>query len=419
MKIAVFGNTAAAHQISQRLLDCTNVETVYHLGAPQVGSTSSKYIKLLPEVDKSDSPEAMSKIIPAVESLDVDLIIPITNPFQLWTRFHDAVKDTPALLPSREIGLLEWSKIEGKKLLKKLNIPTADYHELSLTDVVQKFFEFKRPFVLKFDQDWRAGLQTVIVTDNNVDEEYSNLTNEETSHRFLDCFGEFVNQKFIVEEYIEGTAELSYHALSNAVSWTYLGSARDYKKRYENDQGHNTAGMGSYKITNDVDYRIHEYANRIFTYYREQGRPYIGFLYLGIMIDKGGNPVVLEINTRPGDPEVTALIPGIKHNLASLLYDAATNKTLQPLEFNKTSTVSVRIVHNDYSLESHSDFVEPNIGVSTSDVCIGYNEYRGLLHSVMTSSAPSNKEAADKIYNFLKDKNMGDFTYRTDIGYLK
>lgn len=418
MKISIFGNTAASHQMSQRLLDCSNVETVYQLGAPNIASSSNRYVKLMPDAAKTDAPESMPGIISSVKSVPADLIIPMTNPYQLWSEFRRSLP-APALLPINEIGLLEWSKIEGKRLLRKLGIPTAGYRELSLDKVIAQFFNFKRPFVMKFDRDWRAGLQTVVVTDENVSEEYDKLIAAESSTRFLECFGDFVDQKFIIEDYIEGTAELSYHALSNAVSWIYLGSARDYKKRYENDRGHNTAGMGSYRIVEDVDSRIHEYADRIFNHFRNRGKPYIGFLYLGIMINKNGDPVVLEINTRPGDPEITAILPGIENNLAELLYNAATNKTLEPLTFNNKCVVSLRIVHKDYSLNPHDNFIEPDLGTMENDMRIGYNECRGLLHSVITASAPSNKEAADNIYNFLKDKNMGDFTYRTDIGYLK
>lgn len=418
MKIAIFGNTAASHQVAQKLLDCSNVETVYQLGAPDVAQQSSRYVKLLSDVDKTDAPEAMPGIIAAASSTPADLVIPMTNPYQLWSEFRRSVT-APALLPVNGIGLLEWSKIEGKKVLRSLGIPTAGYRELSLDKVIAQFFDFKRPFVMKFDRDWRAGLQTVIVTDENISEEYNKLTDAASSTRFLECFGDFVDQKFIIEDYIEGTAELSYHALSNAESWTYLGSARDYKKRYENDQGHNTAGMGSYRIVEDVDARIHDYADRIFKYCQERGKPYIGVLYLGIMINKNGDPVVLEINTRPGDPEITAILPGIENNLADLLYDAATNKPLSPLEFNNKSVVSLRIVHNDYSLNSHDNFVEPQLGELPDDMCIGYNECRGLLHSVITANGSTNEEAADKIYSFLKNKDMGDFTFRTDIGYLK
>lgn len=418
MKIAIFGNTAASHQVAQRLLNCPNVETVYQLGAPDTVPQTTNYVKLLSDVDKTDAPEAMPGIIAAAKSVTAELVIPMTNPYQLWSEFRRSLS-APALLPANGIGLLEWSKIEGKRVLRSLGIPTAGYRELSLDKVIAQFFNFKRPFVMKFDRDWRAGLQTVVVTDENISEEYNKLTAVEASTRFLECFGDFVDQKFIIEDYIEGTAELSYHALSNAVSWTYLGSARDYKKRYENDQGHNTAGMGSYRIVENVDPRIHDYADRIFKYCQERGKPYIGFLYLGIMIDKNGNPVVLEINTRPGDPEITAILPGIENNLANLLHDVATNKQLTPLEFNNNSVVSLRIVHNDYSLNPHDNFVEPQLSDVPNDMCIGYNECRGLLHSVITASAGTNTAAADKIYAFLKNKDMGDFTYRTDIGYLE
>lgn len=417
MKIAVIGNTAASHQVAQHLLTCENVEKVYHLGAPDLQKSTSRYIKLLSQFKRTDSGEAVNHIIPTIKELDVDLIVPMTNSFQLWTAFHNAVNGTPTLLPSKEIGLLEWSKIEGKKLLTSLNIPTASYKVFSLQELRSKFLKLERPFVLKYDQDWRAGLQTVIITNDNVEAEYATLISEQTTKRFLDAFGDFVDQKFIVEDFIPGTSELSYHALSNNVSWTYLGSARDYKTFKENDIGHNTAGMGAYRIVEDVDAKIHEYANRIFEHFKEQGTPYVGFLYLGIMFDTNNNPVVLEINTRPGDPEITTIIPGIKTNLASLLYRAAKHEQLSPLEFSNLHSVSIRIVNKKYNLDKPEKYVEPVIP-ETNEFCIGYNEHRELLHSVITSTDSNTKDAAGKLYKFLATTTLGDFTFRKDIGHL-
>lgn len=418
MKIAIFGNIPGAHFLCQHLLQCDGVKKVYHLGAADIAHSTDRYIKLLPLFDSIETPDAREYIINAVNNLDADLILVATNTFQLWPAFQKAVEATgiPALLPTTDHALLEWSKITGKKLLNQLGIPTPAYYELSADELINKFSTISRPFVLKFDRDWRAGLQTVIITDDNYQDEYVKLVASGTT-RYLDYFGEFTDQKFIVEEYIESGRELSYHALCNATGWTYLGAARDYKKRYNNDVGHNTTGMGAYRI-NNVDFRIHTYADKIVSYFKEQGTPYIGVLYLGIMINKNGTPIVLEINTRPGDPEFTVIAPGIKDNLSRLLYDAATNKELPQLTFTDDCTVSIRLVNNNYTLTLNEGVIQPSIA-PTNDIAVSLNETRTLLHSVITTTAPTRELAADKLYSFLKNADTGDFTYRTDIGYLE
>ena len=98
--------------------------------------------------------------------------------------------------------------------------------------------------LLKYANIWRAGLQTVVVTNDNFQEEYADLLKTIESNP---------GTEFVVEEFIKSTAEYSYHAWCNSTGWKYIGSARDYKKRYENDIGHNTAGMGSYSPVDDVD----------------------------------------------------------------------------------------------------------------------------------------------------------------------
>ena len=419
MKIAIFGNIPGAHFLSQLLALYEEVETVYHVGAADIAHSSEKYVKLLPMFKTIEDPNAREYIINIVNNLDADLIIVLTNTFQLWPTFQDAVRRSgiPALLPTKEHAMLEWSKITGKTLLKELDIPTPDYYEITATELIDKFFDIKRPFVLKFDQDWRAGLQTIIVTDDNVQEEFIRFKETGTT-RHLSCFGDFKNQTVIVEEYVGHGREFSFHALCNSTGWTYLGASRDYKKRYENDNGHNTTGMGAYRIAEDVDPTINSYVDKIISHFNQKGNPYVGILYLGIMIDNNGVPIVLEINTRPGDPEFTTIADGIEDNVAKLLYNAATGHELSPITFTKDATVSIRLVNKDYNLKSTTSSVQP-ILIPEAGICISFNENRELLHSVITASARTREEAADKLYRFLKKQKLNDFTYRTDIGYLK
>ena len=415
MKILVVGTNTASDYISQKLLEDNRVEKIYHVGAHHTKFPSDRYV---PEkLNKDSLLEYIRK-----NKDQIDLIIPTVLYFQLWSEFNTVVrrKEIPILMPDHKLGMLEWSKVTGKRLLSHLNIPTPPHRILIKNDLIKEFHTIKRPYVIKYEKDWRHGLQTVVVTDDNVDEEYSNFVNAPEST--YPATNNEEEATFLVEEFVKGVREYSWHAICNKTGWRYLGSSRDYKKRYENDIGHNTASMGSYSPVQDVDARVNEYAQKIVDFLIARGTPYVGILYLGIMVDENGTPVVLEINTRPGSPEIESIIPTIKTNLLDIFYATATNSPIPEIEFNDRSAVSIRVVNQTYSEEvvsPNQKFIMPKLWPLVGDINMSMGNKANLLHSLLTVDDVSVDAAADQLYKFLKNKNMGDFTYRTDIGYFK
>jgi phosphoribosylamine---glycine ligase len=418
MKIIIFGPAAGAPYLAKYLINCNGVEKVYVYDPHPIEPATDKFVPIYPA--HTNTGLAKAEILETLKTIDVDLIIAVSLQFQLWPEFQDILKERkiPYLIPNSKVGMLEWSKITSKKLLKALNIPTPNYQSVPRNELYRRFFDIPRPWVLKYERDWRAGLQTVIITDENYEEEFKNIQTI-GAKRFLNSMGEFTNQQFIIEEFVNGIREYSYHALCNATNWTYLGSARDYKKRYENDQGHNTTGMGSYSPVENVDPIVHSYVDKIIKSLKSEGINYVGFLYLGIMVLEDGTPAVLEINTRPGDPEFFTILPIIKNNVAELFYNAATNKELPQLEFTDDHAVSIRIVHKDFDLLDKEKFESPSLWPVYGGIDVSYNRDQGLMNSVITAVDSSRATASDRLYKFLKNKNMGDFRFRSDIGYLK
>jgi phosphoribosylamine-glycine ligase len=419
MKILILGVSALSHHLAQTLALDPNVEIIYHPGSNMpIEQNSYKYVPV--SFDKqmyTTSKDLLTFIL----STDIDLIVGVEHRYQLDSQLQAIIKlkKIPTVMPLQKIGMLEWSKITGKQFLNDLNIPTAPHKVFSVNELLQEFFNIPRPFVLKYDQEWRAGLQTVIITDENVHEQFEYLQNE-GMRRISKVTANIGEQYFIVEDFIEGVKEYSYHVLCNSTSWTYLGCARDYKKRFDGDTGHNTASYGAYAIVDKIDPCIANYVDCILNKLKDQGTPYIGILYLGIMVTKDGTPVVLEINTRPGDPEFQVILPLIDESIASILYKCATNKPLTPIIFSNKKSVAVRIVHKDYNLSTlyEAGINYPMLWPVPDNITIGYSMSRGLLYCVITATGDTVKQAADIIYTFLKNKNMGDYTYRTDIGYL-
>jgi phosphoribosylamine--glycine ligase len=425
MKIAIIGAHAGVHFFSKKLLEEDNVEHVYHLTANSIIYPTDRYTPL-----NLLSPDS---IVNFLTNTQVDMVWITTISYLRDEKIQQFLKEKniPHCSPSFDLSLLEWSKVHGKALLQKLNIPTAKSRTFSKDELFKQFFEIPRPWVLKFEKDWRAGLQTIIVTDETVNSEFENLQLT-GQNRYMRAFGEFVDQVFVVEDFIHGSREYSYHILCNENSWEYLGSARDYKKFGEGDVGTNTASMGCYSPV-DINPIVHQYADTILNHLKSQGTPYVGILYLGIMEDANGNAYVLEINTRPGDPEFQSIAMTFdkSHSLSKMLYQSATGQKIDPVKFNDLHSVCLRIVNADYHNivniaalrdweKLHSNYnYNPQLWPELPGIHISLNKDRKLLNSVITTSAESRTQASDKIYNFLKNIEMYDFTFRKDIGYLE
>lgn len=417
MKILIIGTNTIADLLTQRLLSEHNVECVYHYGAHVSRVPTDRF-----------KPQSMSagvspllQFLASAEGSNIDLIVPTTLYFQLRPGLFNAARanNIPILTPTAGQANIEWSKITGKRLLNHLNIPTAAHSVMTHKAFFDSYYDIKRPFVVKYEKDWRSGLQTVVVTDNNYQEEYNNLVNA-APRTFLADRIVPTDLTFIVEDYIDGAREYSWHAICNDTGMTFLGAARDYKKRYENDIGHNTASMGSYSPVPDIDQKIEVYANRIVQYFKDRGTPFKGILYLGIMISASGEPYVLEINTRFGSPETESILQTIDNNIADLLYSIAANKQLPAITVNDKVGVSLRVVNKQYvEKQDASTLTFPQLWPLVDGIQYSMCADSTLLHSVITVADTSIDAASDKLYKFLKDKPMGDFTYRTDIGYCK
>jgi phosphoribosylamine--glycine ligase len=168
---------------------------------------------------------------------------------------------------------------------------------------------------------------------------------------------------------------------------------------------------------NDINPVVHTYAEKIYNHLKLNGQEWTGFMYLGVMEDKNGVPYVLEINTRLGNPELQVILPLIKNNLKDIFYSAATNKTIEPIQFKNKSAVAVRIINKSYHLAS-TNSTDPDLP-EEAGLYINYPVSRHTFNASIVAVDDTVVGASDKIYKYLEGKDMHDFTYRTDIGYLK
>jgi phosphoribosylamine--glycine ligase len=398
MRILVIGTSPSAHFISQFLANQENL--VYHFGA-NVKNTESENYKPLFFSDE--------ELLNFLDTVNVDLIFPVQlKYFKPEIQKKLSSLSVPCLIPNIQNSLLEWSKIKTKKLLKELEIPSPNYFIMTKQKLYQEYFNIPRPFVIKHEQTWKHGSQTIIITDENYLDEYKMLIGDEVK-------GISKSDLIIIEKFISSKKEISYHVLCNGTNFTYLGSARDYKKINDGDVGYNTDGIGSYS-DNNSNVVIDSYVNKILSYLEKQNNPYLGIMYLGIIINDGV-PEILEINVRPGCPEIQSILPTIETNLANLLYNNATQSKRYDISFNQKKVVSVAVIPKNYRLSYDDERVFIKLTNIPENIIYSTDKYNTKI--VFTSVGNDLAEARKNVYDYLDTLNLVDYHYRSDIGYLK
>ncbi|HEX5304674.1 MAG TPA: phosphoribosylamine--glycine ligase, partial [Dyella sp.] len=211
---------------------------------------------------------------------------------------------------------LEGSKAFAKDFLLRHNIPTARYAVFTeLTPALAYVREHGAPIVIK--ADGLAAGKGVVVALTLADAELA-LHDMLGAHAFGDA-----SARVVIEEFLEGE-EASYIVMSDGSHALPMASSQDHKRRDDNDLGPNTGGMGAYSpapvVTPDVEKRIlAQVIEPTLRGMAAEGAPFIGFLYAGLMIDKAGNPKVIEFNVRFGDPETQPIMLRLKSDLVELI----------------------------------------------------------------------------------------------------
>jgi len=242
--------------------------------------------------------------------------------------------------PIAAAAALEGSKAFSKNVMKKYGIPTAAYETFTDLKSAQEFLKaHPAPIVIKAS-GLAAGKGAVVCL---TDEEAFQTVDEMLGEKAV--FGES-GKTVVIEEFMEGE-EASLFAICDGKDYVLLSSAQDHKRIFDNDLGPNTGGMGAYSpapvvtksLLEDVKRRIIEptLAGMI-----QEGAPYTGVLYVGIMVTKNG-PKVVEYNCRLGDPECQIVLPLYDGDVLAL-FDAAERGALSTLDAPKPPKGSAAIV---------------------------------------------------------------------------
>ena len=242
--------------------------------------------------------------------------------------------------PSRDAAQLEASKAFSKDFLARHKIPTAQYQVFTEVESALSYIaERGAPIVVKAD-GLAAGKGVVVAT-----------TVEEASAAVRDMLGGSLlgkaGARVVIEDFLDGE-EASFIVVAGESQYVPLETSQDHKRIFDGDQGPNTGGMGAYSpapvVTQSVYERVcREVIEPTLAGMRAEGRPFTGFLYAGLMIDKQERVKVLEFNTRMGDPETQPIMARLDSDLLDLL-QAALDRKLDQVEVRWSAEPAIGVV---------------------------------------------------------------------------
>ena len=327
-KVLVVGSGGREHALAARLLESPTVAEV--LVCPGNGGTHSAAC----EREGKRMRNVTGDPLKVARSEGVELAV-VGPEAPLCAGLVDEMQRAgiAAFGTSRAASQLEGSKAFMKDFAKRQGIRTADYRVVrTMEEGKRALREFDSPPVVKAD-GLCAG-KGVVVSESLAEAESAMA--EMLSGRAFGSAGRVV----VLEERLSGS-EVSVHAICDGERSILLPMVQDHKRIGEGDQGLNTGGMGTYGPVPLVDAEFavrikREFVDSIVRGMAAEGMPYRGTLFAGLMIDESGEPTLLEINVRFGDPETQVLMNTIDGDLASSLRAAALGRleetALRPAE---------------------------------------------------------------------------------------
>lgn len=329
--------------------------------------------------------------------------------------------------PTKGAAQLEGSKAFSKDFFARYNIPTAAYGNFTDIDKAVAYIkEQGAPIVVK--ADGLAAGKGVIIAET---EEQAIAAVEDMLAG--NAFGD-AGHRVVVEEFLEGE-EASIIVIADGKNYLPMATSQDHKAKDNGDQGPNTGGMGAYSpapvVTPEISEKImKEVIEPTMVGMAEEGHPFTGFLYAGVMIDGQGEAKVLEYNVRFGDPETQPIMMRLQSDLVSLL-EAALDGQLddEEIKWDERASLGVVLAAGGYpeayekgdvinGLEECSDDDNSKVfhaGTSKNEAGEIVTNGGRVLCAVGLGKTVS--EAQKTAYECVSKIKWNNIFYRDDIGY--
>ena len=419
MKILVLGSGGREHALTWRLVHDPDVTEV--VAAP--GNPGMAALVRTVQVDLTRPADVLA--LARAEGVDLTVVGP-EAPLELGLADTFRSEGLAILGPARAGAALECSKVYSKHFMARHGIPTARFSvcddvDAALAEVASQPFD--RAVVIK--ADGLAAGKGVVIAETRADAEAA------VRAAMLDrTFGD-AGRRLVIEECLAGP-EVSAFYLCDGHRAVDLSSAQDHKRIFDDDRGPNTGGMGAFapapRVTADIEARVLDTIVRpVLDGMREEGTPFRGFLYVGLMLTADG-PKVVEFNVRFGDPEAQVVFPMMAEGLAPLLAAAAAG-TLpsRPARFGPDAHVGVVLAAGGYPDTPRSG--QPIDGLEAAAAVPGALVFHagtsmkdgrvvtagGRVLTVVGRGA-THRDAIDVAYRAVSRIHFEGMQYRRDIG---
>lgn len=413
MKLMVVGGGGREHAIIKKLKENKTVEVIYALpGNGGIAADATCVPIGAKEIDKIVAFAKENAIDYAVVAPDDPLVLGCV----------DALNEIgiPCFGPEAKAAIIEGSKVFSKDLMKKYNIPTAEYEVFTELDKALEYLE-TAPIPTVVKADGLALGKGVIIAQTR--DEAKDAVRSMMADK---VFGES-GSRVVIEEFLTGP-EVSVLSFTDGKTVVPMISSMDHKRAHDNDEGLNTGGMGTIAPNPYyTDAVAAECMEKIFlptiAAMNAEGRTFKGCLYFGLMITPNG-PKVIEYNCRFGDPETQVVLPLLKTDLLTVMQAVTEGRLAEiEVEFADEAACCVVMASNGYpqKYESGFEIVLPtettaNIYVAGAKITDGKLVTAGGRVLGVTETAPTLEKAIEKAYTAVKTVTFENAYYRSDIG---
>lgn len=417
MQVLVIGSGGREHALAWKAAQSASVEKVYCVpGNPGIAQIAECVPMDITDNDALVAFALENKIDLTIVGPEVPLANGVVDAFR--------AKGLAIFGPTQAAAQIEGSKSFAKDLMKKYGIPTAAFEVFTDAEAAKAYIvEQGAPIVIKAD-GLAAGKGVVVAMTLDEALEAVDMMMCDQAFGSAGC-------QVVVEEFLTGE-EASILTFCDGTTIVPMISSQDHKRAYDNDEGPNTGGMGTYApapvVTADVLARVQkEILEPTVAAMKAEGMPYTGCLYAGLMITENG-PKVIEFNARFGDPETQVVLPLLDSDMAEIMM-ACVNGNLADLDIQWKDGAAVCVVmaaggypqgYRKGDVISGLDKAAElgatvfHAGTAAKDGNIVTNGGRVLG---VTAIGTDIRKAVDNAYEAVKSIHFDDVHYRNDIAY--
>ncbi|HCC00505.1 MAG TPA: phosphoribosylamine--glycine ligase [Ruminococcaceae bacterium] len=418
MDLFVIGGGGREHAVIKSLKKSAHVGTIYCAPGNAGIAQDAKCVPL--------NPTDIKGIVEFVKSKAIGFVV-VTPDDPLALGMVDALEAVgiKAFGPNKAAAEIESSKVFSKNLMKKYNIPTAEYSVFDAPADALTFItaQGKYPTVIK--ADGLAKGKGVIIAQSETEA-------REALHSIMDdkIFGSSGN-RVVVEEFLTGP-EVSILAFTDGDTLKPMVSSKDHKRAFDGDEGPNTGGMGTISpnpyYTDDIaSICMQSIFLPTIRAMKKEGRPFKGCLYFGLMLTEKG-PKVIEYNARFGDPETQVVLPRLQSDLLEIMEAVADNR-LNEIEIRWDARPSACVVAASHGYPGNYQTGKRIFGIEQAEASPGVTVYHagtriddkqlvtagGRVLGV-TALGCTLAQALQKAYSALDEIQFEGKQFRHDIG---